>query len=113
VEFVQTGVVAVTGELNLELHLVSLHRHAAHRTWSADAWPTPSPIRPTTREFSVLDYLASDLAKNILFHLASPWAHDFRRVNGKGSSQMPGGPTPDAPVGGPVEGDGSLSPNMP
>jgi len=66
----RAGVVTIAGELNLELHLVSFHWDAADRARSADAWPTPCPIRPTTRELSVLDYLAGNLSKDVLVHLA-------------------------------------------
>ncbi len=69
-ELVQAGVVPITGELNLELHLVSSNGDAADLARSADSWSAPGTIRPPTRELSVLDYLASDLAKDILFHLA-------------------------------------------
>src|SRR5436309_15987926 len=58
-------------------------------------------MRPTTRELSVLDYLAGDLSKDVLVHLAHLGRTTPAARKTGGSSQMPGGPTPVASVGGP------------
>ena len=80
-ERVKAGVVAITRELNLELHLISFHWDAAHRASSPNPWPTPRASRPTTWELSVLDYLAGYLREDVLVHLA-----DLQRTK---SSRVP------------------------
>jgi len=70
VVFVQARVVAVTGELDLELHLVRSHRKLADHTWGADARTTPRTVGGATRELAVLNDRARFLAENVFFHLA-------------------------------------------
>ena len=55
VELVEAGIVAVSGELNLELQLVLGHGLLAHRASGTDAWPTPGAIRGMGGELTVLD----------------------------------------------------------
>jgi len=69
-ELVQAGVATIVRELDLELHLVSFHGHATHRTRSPDPRPAPGAVRPATRKLSILNDLASDLSKDIFVHLA-------------------------------------------
>jgi hypothetical protein len=52
---VEAGVVAVSGELNLELQLVLGHGLLAHRARGTDAWPSPGAIRGMGGELTVLD----------------------------------------------------------
>jgi len=86
VELVQAGIVTIAGELNLELHLVSFHRHAAHGTRRPNARPAPCAVRPTTRELAVQDDLTSDSSQDILVHPADPSA-PRDAVRGKGEAK--------------------------
>jgi hypothetical protein len=45
VEFVQSGVVTIAGELNLELQLILLDGLAAHRAGRTDPRPAPGTVR--------------------------------------------------------------------
>jgi len=49
VELVEAEVVAVAGELNLEIQFVVLHGQFADGAWRSDAWTAPGPIRCATR----------------------------------------------------------------
>jgi hypothetical protein len=55
VELVQTRVLAVMSELDLEFHLVASHGPAAYRTLSADARPAPCAVGSAVGELPVLD----------------------------------------------------------
>jgi len=59
---VQAGIIAGTGELDLEFNLVALHRHTTNRAVSADAWPSPRAVWAAVRELPGLDHFAGFLA---------------------------------------------------
>ena len=66
VELVQSGIVAVTRELNLEFHLIAGHGVPAHRTESTDAGPAPCAVWPTLRKLAITDDSADLLAEDRL-----------------------------------------------
>src|SRR5216683_3342818 len=63
-KLVQSWVVAVAGELDLELQFILLHRQLAHRAGGADARPAPGAIRPSGWEFSIANYCSGFLAED-------------------------------------------------
>jgi hypothetical protein len=63
VELIQAGVLAVTGELNLELHLVALHGQVADHTHRTNSGTAPCAIRAPAREFAAFDYCPRFLAE--------------------------------------------------
>src|SRR5439155_18805544 len=107
VVLVQAGRV-VPGELDLELHLLTRHGELAHRAWRPDAGASPGAVRVSVGKLAVSNHDADFLAQGLLVHQPYLDGHvaldHMRHALGGGPSQMPGGPTPGAPVGGPVEG---------
>src|SRR5258706_13675399 len=80
VVLVEARVVATTGKLDLELHLVVPHRQVADRARSADSWSAPGAVGSAAREISSLQYLAGLRAQCLLFHPAcSSWRDDDSR----------------------------------
>jgi hypothetical protein len=55
-------IIAVSGELNLEFKLVTLHRHTTNRAVSPDAWSSPATLRGAVRQLPGLDHFAGFLA---------------------------------------------------
>ena len=96
VELVQSGIVAVTRELNLEFHLIAGHGVPAHRTESTDAGPAPCAVWPTLRKLAITDDSADLLAEDRLVGYRVGHLIDF-----------PTGRTREA-LGGPVIGFASM-----
>jgi hypothetical protein len=102
-ELVQSGrgAGAITGELNLELHLVRPNGQATHGAWSADAWAAPGAVGSTGRKLPVSNYLSGSFPEaDFVLHLD---VSEHARLSNTGShvqsrgedqSQMPGGGTP-------------------
>jgi hypothetical protein len=70
VVLIQTRVVAVIAELDLELHLVRRDRQGADRARSTDSWAAPSAVRSAVRELAGFQYFPGLGAYSLLFHLA-------------------------------------------
>src|SRR5205807_9426387 len=66
------GSAAVTGELDLELHLGGSHRKLADRAWGADARTAPRAVGGAAGELAVLNDRARPFAKSLFVHLAVP-----------------------------------------
>jgi hypothetical protein len=108
VEVVQNALDAIVFELDLELYLILRHGQHAHRTWGADAWTSPRPIRLASGKLSITDRVSGFLAeKELVWHLAVPQ---------KARRDQNGGVEPDARglnarcvnQGSPMEGELSL-----
>jgi hypothetical protein len=70
VELVQPGIVAVMGELNLELELIAAHGPLANGAGSTDARTSPCAIGSLGGHLAGLDRCASLLAENsLVWHL--------------------------------------------
>src|SRR5687768_17202449 len=72
VELVEPGAVAVTRELDLELHLVGLYRQVADSACGADSWASPRAVGPSVRELSGFQYFADLRAYRLLVHRLAP-----------------------------------------
>jgi len=59
---VQGAIIAMSGELNLEFKLVTLHRHTTNPTVSPDAWSSPHAIWGAVRQLPGLDHFMGFLA---------------------------------------------------
>src|SRR2546428_3444703 len=69
VVFVQTGVVAVVGELDLELHLAGAHGQSAHGTRRPDAGAAPRAVGPAAGKLAISNDGTGLLAEGVLVHL--------------------------------------------
>src|SRR2546421_7545002 len=67
VVLVQAGRV-VTGELDLELHLLACHGELAHRAWRPDAGASPGAVRVSVGKLAVSNHDADFLAQGLLVH---------------------------------------------
>ena len=73
VELIQSGVVTIAAELDLELHLIPRDGLAAHRADHTNSWPTPSTIGSLGRHHSSADRFSGFGAQNSLIgHASSP-----------------------------------------
>ena len=69
-ELVQSRIVTVMRELNLELQLVAAHGSPADRAGGADAWASPGAIWTSGRELAGSDSFSGLLAeKGFVCHL--------------------------------------------
>ena len=97
---VQARIVAITGELNLELQFVMSHGEVTDCAQGTDPWPSPRAVGTSARDFAISQCRAGLLAENLLFHLATPAGSALRACVmrfGGGPCQMPLVRTPDAP----------------
>jgi len=101
------GPVTITHELDLEFQLLSSYRQATSRTLGPGAWTSPYTVGSPIRKFSITKHLAGLLSEASLVHVAHL---EGDTPKPEGSSQMPQGPTPDAPTGNPMEGDAIVTP---
>src|SRR3989442_8504835 len=69
VVFVQTGVVAIVGELDLELHLAGSHGQSAHRTRRPHARAAPRAVGPAAGKLAISNDGTRLLAEGVLVHL--------------------------------------------
>jgi hypothetical protein len=80
VKLIHPRVVTIAGELDLELHLVAGHQHAAYRAFSAGAWPSPCPVRSAVRELPSLDGVPDSFSECLLVHGWTPYARTDRET---------------------------------
>src|SRR5216683_5716529 len=96
-KLVQSWVVAVAGELDLELQFILLHRQLAHRAGGADAWTAPGAIRPSGWEFSIANYHPGLFAEDCFVrHLDVSETRDTQRDLGARRACGTGRDSPDA-----------------
>jgi hypothetical protein len=72
VELIEAGVVAIVGELDLELHLLLRYTLAANRAFSADAWTAPGAIGSAVRKVATLNGLARLRSENLFVGHGAP-----------------------------------------
>jgi hypothetical protein len=99
VELVEAGVVAIMGELDLELHLVARDGQFSDGADRTDTGSTPSAVRSAVRELPSVEYLTGLRTYSLLVHLAGsagaprPWCGP---ASAGRPSQMPSGWAPVA-----------------
>jgi hypothetical protein len=95
----QTGVAAVTGELELELRLIGWHGHAAYPAFGADPWPSQEHAgRGASWELPISDCCPSLFSERVFVHLADPTpAPRDGAATGKGKARCHWGLAPATP----------------